>query len=659
MRAYLTSQPTIRNSIIVDSAGDGIYASSCSPLTVHRCEISHCASEGVYAYATSVLIDSTAVDSCGSYPIHLDGAWWLQEASEANTFAGNAIQAIALGSRTIAADLRLINYGVDYHILGDLQVQASNGVPTLTVDPGLRLEFASQTGLRIGIGSDSYGGQLHCFGSPEAPITFTPAPGVADWKGLYFDRPTYGAGVSTLEYCTIEGAGGSWGGGVTANVRAYLTSQPTIRNSIILSSAATGIYLQSAPITIQRSLVNGCGGDGIYTTGSAITLGGDSLSCNQFENNAGYELRLGSSHDVSCRYNWWGSADPGVIAAEIYDDADDPSLGIAYFDPHSEEACSDFPLPEPFHLLSPADGARVLTLNPTMTWHETTGGQDMHYELEYAANPELLDPTIIFDIEDTTHTIASDLSDGQTNWWRVKAKNGLGLSRYSLDTWSVLANIPPSVPDPIYPLSGEPCTLEEYLVWLASTDQGGSAVTYQIQIDDDSTFISPEIDQDGIGGEGWERDDAVAILLGDLEGAGGLASGTTYFWRVQSFDFYPDSSGYSPETTCFQFDSGTQGILVTEMLPTLTRLRPLTPNPAQAQARVSFDLAAPEEVAIDILDVAGRRVRALATGRMNAGTYALAWDLQDGQQQPVGGGVYWVRFRAGARRDVARLLILR
>lgn len=51
------------------------------------------------------------------------------------------------------------------------------------------------------------------------------------------------------------------------------------------------------------------------------------LSNNNITGNTQYNLRNTQSQDLSLPNNWWGSVDTGTIAASIYDNADDGSLG--------------------------------------------------------------------------------------------------------------------------------------------------------------------------------------------------------------------------------------------------------------------------------------------------------------------------------------------
>jgi hypothetical protein len=90
----------------------------------------------------------------------------------------------------------------------------------------------------------------------------------------------------------------------------------------------------------------------------------------------------------------------------------------------------------------------------------------------------------------------------------------------------------------------------DYLVWLEGSDPDlGDQITYQLQIDDNSNFSSPEVDESGID-ENTLRSaakafpNALAIQLSHL--TDNLKDDSLYYWRVRSVD---NHGGVSPYTS--------------------------------------------------------------------------------------------------------------
>ena len=69
----------------------------------------------------------------------------------------------------------------------------------------------------------------------------------------------------------------------------------------------------------------------------------------------------------------------------------------------------------------------------------------------------------------------------------------------------------------------------------------------------------------------------------------------------------------------------------------------ITPNPSRAAAAIELDVPRAGAVALAVFDAAGRRVRTLIDGRLEAGHHRIAWDGMDGAGRAVASGVYWVR----------------
>ncbi len=82
-------------------------------------------------------------------------------------------------------------------------------------------------------------------------------------------------------------------------------------------------------------------------------------------------------------------------------------------------------------------------------------------------------------------------------------------------------------------------------------------------------------------------------------------------------------------------------------------------NPMLPNRCLAFDLAQAERVRLEIFDVAGRRVRALARGSFEPGLHLLPWDGCDEGGRPCPAGTYFARLTAGQTPQVERIVLLR
>jgi hypothetical protein len=93
-------------------------------------------------------------------------------------------------------------------------------------------------------------------------------------------------------------------------------------------------------------------------------------------------------------------------------------------------------------------------------------------------------------------------------------------------------------------------------------------------------------------------------------------------------------------------------------LPAVDFLAAASPNPFRGATTLRFGLARPGNVSLELFDVAGRRVRTLASGALAAGSHARAWDGRDGDGHTVGAGIYFVRLVTPAGTYHSRLVSL-
>lgn len=98
---------------------------------------------------------------------------------------------------------------------------------------------------------------------------------------------------------------------------------------------------------------------------------------------------------------------------------------------------------------------------------------------------------------------------------------------------------------------------------------------------------------------------------------------------------------------------------LTTAIPTHTLMLAPSPNPAQGEAHFAFALAEHGDVDLSIYAVDGRRVRSLARGSRDPGTYRITWRGDDDAGREVSPGVYWARLNVAGRTWNRRLVFLR
>lgn len=167
-------------------------------------------------------------------------------------------------------------------------------------------------------------------------------------------------------------------------------------------------------------------------------------------------------------------------------------------------------------LATPADDATDIEQPVVLNWNDVSGIS--YYQVQVDTSSGFAHPVI-----DHNRTISIDsvaqLTGSTEYFWRVRAASGCATSTWS-STFSfttAVCDVPaaPTLLTPANADSGEtqPVTLD----W----SDAATALSYRVQVDDDSTFASAAIDNQ------------VSNSTTDVTG---LASGTRFFWRVRPYN---------------------------------------------------------------------------------------------------------------------------
>ncbi len=130
-----------------------------------------------------------------------------------------------------------------------------------------------------------------------------------------------------------------------------------------------------------------------------------------------------------------------------------------------------------------------------------------------------------------------------------------------------------------------------------------------------------------------------------------------------------DSGDYSVTFTAMNFLPGTRTTVIhvigtasgvgDKAPPATVELGQNHPNPFNPATSIDFFLPQSGRARLAIYDVAGRLVRELVSGIVDAGKHSEHWLGEDSRGKPVRSGVYWYRLEAGGLRLERRMVLLR
>jgi hypothetical protein len=106
------------------------------------------------------------------------------------------------------------------------------------------------------------------------------------------------------------------------------------------------------------------------------------------------------------------------------------------------------------------------------------------------------------------------------------------------------------------------------------------------------------------------------------------------------------------------FENGVASDITGAELPKAYSLAQNFPNPFNPSTRIQFALPAKGHVSLKIYDVAGRLVKTLQDGVMDAGSHELTWDGSNNLGKNVASGVYFYKINAGDNYENMKKMVL-
>jgi len=165
-------------------------------------------------------------------------------------------------------------------------------------------------------------------------------------------------------------------------------------------------------------------------------------------------------------------------------------------------------------LSTPADGSSACEARPTFYWNHVSRATSYQIEIDEAT--DFSSPEIVHTTSDTFFTPGVDLRPG-TQHWRVRAANACGMGEWS-SARSITILTTPTQPGLSSPFNGDTTSDDTPTFrW----DGVSGATWYRVQVDDDSDFDSPEINET-TGGTSYTP-------------ASGLPD-DVYHWRVRAYN---------------------------------------------------------------------------------------------------------------------------
>ena len=73
---------------------------------------------------------------------------------------------------------------------------------------------------------------------------------------------------------------------------------------------------------------------------------------------------------------------------------------------------------------------------------------------------------------------------------------------------------------------------------------------------------------------------------------------------------------------------------------------------------MSFSMSAASQVAVEVFDIQGKRIRTFSTGFQQAGTHAVSWDCMNSGGHRVRPGIYRMSIKFDGMRRTTNVVVL-
>ncbi len=286
--------------------------------------------------------------------------------------------------------------------------------------------------------------------------------------------------------------------------------------------------------------------------------------------------------------------------------------------------------------ISPADADSGQTQPLTLDWSDATGA--LSYRVQVDNDSDFTSTAIDDQVTSSTLDI-SGLASGTRYFWRVRGYNGCGWGNWSDTSWFKTCYLV-GAPVLVAPAEGDTVTAKPASFdW----DNVATASKYQFQVDDTVTCVSPLID---------------VQLVASQFGTYDLQDGTRYYWRVRAYG----TCGWGDWSTARTCTTST--VLAIEevggdYVPRTFSLSQNYPNPFNPSTAIEFSVPRTSIVALEVYDIAGRKVRTLVSQAVPAGTKRVIWDGCNSDGAAAASGVYFYQIRVGDFRETRKMVLLK
>ncbi|MFC1482163.1 carboxypeptidase regulatory-like domain-containing protein, partial [Candidatus Neomarinimicrobiota bacterium] len=233
--------------------------------------------------------------------------------------------------------------------------------------------------------------------------------------------------------------------------------------------------------------------------------------------------------------------------------------------------------------------------------------------------------------------VAETLHDMETNWYMVTAHGWDIWEYWDSGIWSAYSedNLPPNVPSSVIVASGELAN-QVAISWEAVTNE--PVQYYTIYQSVGSAAATKYTNTTELG----------AVIDLTVEGE--------YSYQITATDF---ANLESDKSASGSYTYEYLGFADGRSLPAVYALGANYPNPFNPSTTISYQLPEASDMVMRIYDIAGRELRTLIQGNVDAGYHRIVWDGLDNGGAPLSTGVYFYRMTASNFSQTRKMILMK
>jgi len=132
------------------------------------------------------------------------------------------------------------------------------------------------------------------------------------------------------------------------------------------------------------------------------------------------------------------------------------------------------------------------------------------------------------------------------------------------------------------------------------------------------------------------------------------AAGYTWYYWLQHNELSGEYEFHGPISVSLTGNSN-----INPVIPVVTALKSIYPNPFNPDAIIPYDVAKAGKVTLEVYNIKGEKVRSLLSETKNAGRWHLAWNGTNDAGQSCTTGVYYVKMTSGKYSCIRKVVLLK